>query len=108
MFAFIICLLFTLGEVNLVTSTPTGVPLIEVYYQATNSKGATTFLVLMPTIIIYLSIFNGLASATRLIWVFSKHKGLPFSKFFAIVSLFKIRTATGTNLGRSTQSSCYL
>ena len=89
MFAFVICLLFTIGDVDQVINTPTGVPLIEVYYQATNSKGATTFLVLMPTIIIYLSIFNGYASTSRLIWVFSKDKGLPFSKFFGTVSYLK-------------------
>jgi len=89
MFAFVICLLFTVGDVDQVINTPTGVPLIEVYYQATNSKGATTFLVLMPTIIIYLSIFNGYASTSRLIWVFSKDKGLPFSKFFSTVSYLK-------------------
>ena len=86
MFAFIICLLFTLGDVNRVTNTPTGVPLIEVYYQATNSKGATTFLVLMPTLIVYLAVFNVFASASRLIWVFAKDKGLPFSNFFSTVS----------------------
>jgi choline transport protein len=89
MFAFVICLLFTVGDVDQVINTPTGVPLIEVYYQATNSKGAITFLVLMPTIIIYLSIFNGYASTSRLICVFSKDKGLPFSKFFSTVSYLK-------------------
>lgn len=88
MFAFIICLLYTIGDIDLVTNTPTGVPLIEVYYQATNSKPATTFLVVMPTIIIFFAVFNIFASSSRLIWTFSKDKGLPFSNFFSKVSYF--------------------
>jgi amino acid transporter len=86
MFAFIICLLFTLGDVNQVTNTPTGVPLIEVYYQAAKPKGATTFLALMPTLIVFLAVFNVFASSSRLICVFSKDKGLPFSNIFSTVS----------------------
>src|SRR5215469_14761018 len=35
--AFLICLLFTIGDVEAVTNTPTGLPIIEVYYLATNS-----------------------------------------------------------------------
>ena len=86
LFAFTICLLFTIGNVDQVTNTPTGVPLIEVFYQATNSKPATTFLTLMPVIIFLFAMFNVFASVSRLIWVFSKDKGLPFSNFFSAVS----------------------
>jgi len=86
LFAFVVCLLFTIGNVDLVTSTPTGLPLIEVYYQATNSKPATNFLVLMPGLILLFTLFNVFASVSRLIWVFSKDKGLPFSNFFSTVS----------------------
>lgn len=88
MFAFVITLLYTIGNVDQVTNTPTMVPLIEVYYQATNSKPAATFLVVMPTIIIFFAVFNVYASSSRLIWVFSKDKGLPFSNFFSKVSYF--------------------
>ena len=86
LFAFIICLLFTIGNVNQVASTPTGVPLIEVFYQATKSKSATNFLVAMPAIVLLFSLFNSFASASRLIWTFAKDKGLPFSRQFAYVS----------------------
>jgi choline transport protein len=85
LFGFVILLLFTLGDVELVTNYPT-IPLIEVYYQATNSKPATTILVLMPAIILEFALFNCYASVSRLVWVFSKDKGLPFSKFFSAVS----------------------
>jgi choline transport protein len=85
LFAFVICLLFTIGDVDQVTSNT--LPLIEVYYQATNSKPATNFLVLMPTIIILFALFNAFASVSRLIWAFAKDKGMPFSKTFAYVSI---------------------
>jgi hypothetical protein len=40
----------------------------------------------MPVIIFLFALFNVFASTSRLIWVFSKDKGLPFSKFFSTVS----------------------
>jgi len=85
LFAFTLCLLFTIGDAELVASTPTGVPLIEVFYQATNSKPATNFLVMMPVIILIFAQFNVLASVSRLIWVFAKDHGMPFSRFFSRV-----------------------
>jgi choline transport protein len=94
LFAFVLTLLFTIGDVDRVTNTPTGVPLIEVYYQATGSKAATTFLTLMPIIIFLFALFNVFASVSRLIWAFSKDKGLPFSAFFSKVSQ-SVRTPTG-------------
>ncbi|KAF2189372.1 amino acid transporter [Zopfia rhizophila CBS 207.26] len=84
-FAYIITLLFTLGDIDKVTSTPTGLPLIEVYYQATKSKHATNVFVAMAAIVIYTALFNDLASVSRLIWAFSRDNGLPFSNFFAYV-----------------------
>jgi len=86
LFAFVICLLFTIGNVEQVTNTPTGLPLIGVYFQATNSMPVTNFLVLMPALIFLFTLFNVFASISRLIWVFSRDKGLPFSNFFSTVS----------------------
>ncbi len=88
LFAFIICLLFTIGNIDKVTASlnTTGVPLIEVFYEATKSKPATNFLVSMPAIVLFFSIFNVFASVSRLIWTFAKDKGLPFSRHFAYVS----------------------
>ena len=85
LFAFVLCILFTIGDVDKVTNTPTGVPLIEVYYQATKSKPATNFLTILPAIVIFFSLFNAFASVSRLVWQFSRDNGLPFSKTFAYV-----------------------
>ena len=87
LFAFVICLLFCIGNLEKVQSTPTALPLIEVYYEATKSKAYTNALVAMPAIILFFTLFNVFASVSRLIWVFAKDKGLPFSKTFSYVSV---------------------
>lgn len=88
--AYIICLLFTIGDVDKVANTPTKLPIIEVYYEATKSKGFTNVLVAMPAIVLFFTLFNAFASVSRLIWAFARDNGLPFSKFFAYVSYFYV------------------
>lgn len=83
--AFVICLLFTVGNVNKVANTPTHLPLIVVYYQATESKTFASILTAFPAIVFFFTIFNIFASVSRLIWVFAKDHGLPFSRTFAYV-----------------------
>lgn len=85
-FAFIICLLFTLGDLETVLASPTGYPIIEVYYQATKSKAGTNGMMLMIIIVVLVSCFSILASVSRLTWAFAKDHGLPFADFFAYVS----------------------
>jgi hypothetical protein len=85
-FAFMICLMFTLGDLDKVENSPTGLPIIEVYYQATKSKQATNVLVVMIALILVISLFNIFASVSRLTWAFARDKGLPFSSFFSCVS----------------------
>jgi choline transport protein len=46
-FAFIICLLFTLGNLETATASAAGYPIIEVYYEATKSKAGTNIMVVM-------------------------------------------------------------
>ena len=88
LFGFVICLLFTIGDIDQVVNSPTGLPLIEVYYQATKSVPATNFLVIMPALMLCFGQFNDYASVSRLVWQFSKDNGLPFSNFFSRVSVF--------------------
>ncbi|KAK4546655.1 hypothetical protein LTR36_001873 [Oleoguttula mirabilis] len=84
-FAFIIALLFCLGDVDKVSNTATGLPIIEVLYEATGSKAGTVFLVMGIYLIVGASQFNILASVSRLAWAFAKDGGLPFSSTFSKV-----------------------
>ncbi|KAK4546356.1 hypothetical protein LTR36_002033 [Oleoguttula mirabilis] len=84
-FAFLIALLFCLGNIEDVLSTPTGFPIIAIFLQATGSKAAATAMEAGLIIIAFASGFALLASVSRLTFAFARDGGMPFSKFFAYV-----------------------
>jgi len=77
--------MFTIGNLNEVTNTNTGVPIIEVFYLAINSVAGTSILVSAICLIFFVALFNNLASVSRLTWAFARDDGLPFSKTFVKV-----------------------
>lgn len=83
--AFTIAILFSIGDITSVLQTPTNYPIIEIFLNATRSKGATTAMVCALISTLIFSTFGLLASASRLAWAFSRDKGFPFSDFFAKV-----------------------
>ncbi|KAK0268519.1 hypothetical protein LTR35_010502 [Friedmanniomyces endolithicus] len=83
--AFLIAVLYSIGDVNAALNTPTGYPIIEIFYQATGSKPAATAMESAIIIVACCAIFGTLASVSRLTWAFARDGGLPFSKFFAHV-----------------------
>jgi choline transport protein len=82
---FVVVLLFFIGPLDAISDAP--LPLIYVIYGATGSKSATNVLVSLVAVLVFFALFNAIASVSRLIWVFATDKGLPFSDFFAYVSL---------------------
>src|ERR1700730_16139418 len=83
--AFMVAVMFCIGDISAVTTTPTGLPIIEVYWEATKSVHATNLLVVMMALILFISLFNIFASVSRLTWAFARDNGLPFSKTFSYV-----------------------
>jgi choline transport protein len=84
-FVFAIVLLFCIGNIENALTTPTGYPIIEIFYQATGSMKATT---IMQASIIFVGLASSLgvvASVSRLTWAFARDGGLPYSTFFAHV-----------------------
>ena len=65
-FAIMITILFCLGPLQDALDTPTGYPIIQVFYVATKSKAAATTLIPLTIFSGIVSLFNGLASTTRL------------------------------------------
>jgi choline transport protein len=96
LFAFVICLLFTLGDLDLVLGDSTGSPIIQVYYQATNSRAWTNVLMAMLALMMFFCLSNTLASVSRLTWAFARDRGLPFSDFFSVVSYYYPSTIGAT------------
>src|SRR2546423_1810550 len=86
-FAFVITLLFCIGDIDAALSTPTGFPIIQIFYQTTKSKAGATVLVCMILVSNTIGVFGAFASVSRLTWAFARDKGLPFSSFFSYVSV---------------------
>lgn len=80
---YMLTVLFTIGDVDIVSADP--LPIIQVYYQATGSRRATSFFISMLAIILIVAFFNVFASVSRLLWAFSRDNGLPFSTVFGRV-----------------------
>lgn len=78
-------LLFYMGPLDDIIATP--LPLLWVIYGITGSAVAANVLVSLIAVIIFLALFNIFASVSRLVWVFARDNGLPFSSFFAYVRL---------------------
>jgi choline transport protein len=77
-------LLFHMGPLDDVISTP--LPILWIIYSITGSKAAANVMIIMIAILVFLALFNIFASVSRLIWVFARDNGLPFSSFFSYVS----------------------
>ena len=93
-FAFLVALLFCIGDVSAAVTTPTGFPIIQIYYQATRSKAGATILVCMILCSLLIALFGVVASVSRLVWAFACDKGFPFSSFFARVRLVSRHSGT--------------
>lgn len=84
---FLITLLFCIGDVDAAINTPTGFPVIQILYQATQSKTGATVIMCMILFSTMIALFGVFASVSRLTWAFARDNGLPCSNFFSQVSL---------------------
>jgi len=85
MFSYVVTLLFCVGDFETLAST--SLPIIEIYHRATGSKGAAVTMTLLQCLVGLVSMFNMLASVSRLTWVFARDKGLSYSTFFSKVRI---------------------
>ncbi|KAI9660384.1 MAG: hypothetical protein M1821_009734 [Bathelium mastoideum] len=84
--AMTIIILFGVGDLKSTFATKTKYPIIQILFDATKSKGATTAMVSFMTVIVIFTSLGVLASASRLTWAFARDNGLPFPRFFDHVS----------------------
>ncbi|KIW98464.1 uncharacterized protein Z519_00125 [Cladophialophora bantiana CBS 173.52] len=85
-FGIIITILFTIGDPVAVSQTAYVYPIIQMLYNSTGSKGATTAMMSLLLFIGVVAVFSTLASVSRLTWAFARDNGLPFSNFFGRVN----------------------
>jgi choline transport protein len=91
--AFSVVILYCLGDYTQVLESPTGLPFIEVVYEATKSKAATNTLVVFVLLVCIVGNFSIIASVSRLMWAFARDKGLPYSEFFSYVRHKSLQTS---------------
>ncbi len=89
-FGILLAALFSIGDVEKALNSPTGYPIIEIFYQATGSTRAATAMMSAIIVIAFTSTFGILAATSRLTWAFARDRGLPFSEFFAYVRMFHL------------------
>lgn len=81
----IITFLYTMGDLETILSTPTGYPIIAVFYGAAGNNGGATAL---TSILIVLGIAGNLtnmAGASRQMFAFARDRGMPFHQWVSYV-----------------------
>jgi choline transport protein len=70
-----ITFIFCLGDLDSVLNTPTGQPMIQVFYNATQSVAGTSIMVVVIIIIFLSACVGQVATSSRQIWSFARDKG---------------------------------
>lgn len=104
--AMVILLLFTIGDPLTTLETPTGYPIIQILYGATDSYAGTVVLLALLMFNGMVAMFSSLASVSRLTWAFARDKGLPFSAFLGHVGHFRDPTYILPNLLPGSHPPC--
>lgn len=73
-FIFIIVLLFCLNDLDTVISAATG-PLLQIYYQATNSRAGATCLVIINLVAMFAACQGVMTVASRIVYSFGRDRG---------------------------------
>lgn len=81
-FAFLLALLFCMGDLETTLDSPTGFPVIEIFRSTTNSRGASAAMTSFLILTAWLATIALLASAARMVWSLARDKGM--SPFFYI------------------------
>jgi choline transport protein len=82
---FLVAVCFCIGDITTVAETPTLVPLIQIYFDSTNSNAGACILATL-IVIVDLGCANALlAEGSRSLYAFARDRGLPFSSFISRV-----------------------
>lgn len=86
-FVMIVTLAFCVGDIDKVLASTTGFPFIQVFLNSTGSVPAATGMTIVIMIMQFCAAISNVATTSRQIYSFARDKGLPFSDFFATVSI---------------------
>jgi choline transport protein len=78
-----VTLIFTLGDIDNILSTPTFQPFIQVFFNATQSYAATNAMTAVVIVLLAFCCITEVATASRQIWSFARDRGLPGSSWLS-------------------------
>jgi choline transport protein len=84
-FVFLVSAFYCIGNIEQTAMSPTGVPLIQIFFDSTGSVQGSLVLTFMITVVVFFSANALMADGSRSLFAFARDHGLPFSKFFAKV-----------------------
>ncbi|KAL4867375.1 hypothetical protein BDV12DRAFT_209944 [Aspergillus spectabilis] len=85
-FIFLLTLCFCIGGIDTAASSSTGVPVIQIFYDSTNSKVGACFMASMITVITLVCSVSLIVEGSRSLFAFARDNGLPFSRFLSRVT----------------------
>ena len=85
-FGMLLALLFCMGDVDKVTSTPpTQYPFMAIFLQATNSVAGSSAMAAVVIVLGLCATIAFVASSSRMYWSFARDCGLPFANYLSKV-----------------------
>lgn len=84
-FIWCIVLLFCLGDPEVVLSSPTGFPFMQIFYDVTGSPGGASVMSLVVSLIAVAANAAGLTSTSRTFWALARDNAMPKAGYFAHV-----------------------
>ena len=90
-FAMLLAMVFCLGDINKITSTPpTQYPFMAVFAQAAGSSSGGSGMIAVILFMYICATTTTLASSSRMTWSFARDRGLPFSGYLSRVCLRRV------------------
>lgn len=82
----LVTLCFTLGNVDDILTSATGYPVIQIFYNVTNSYAGADIMTLILILTLTSSCIAEIATASRQLWSFARDKGVPFASHIAHIT----------------------
>ncbi|KAI5964714.1 uncharacterized protein KGF55_001783 [Candida pseudojiufengensis] len=90
-FSYCVAMFFSINDIEGIMTSNTGVPIMDIFYQATSSKAAAVGLQCLILLTAFSCNIGCHTWSSRIAYSFSRDNGLPFSKYWA-----KVNERTGT------------
>jgi len=80
------------GDVDQLLATEYAQPYVQIFYNVTQSKSASTALTALVFVLLMFGIINQVTTTSRQLWSFARDGGLPWSPWLSRVNRSKCRT----------------